>query len=113
MYAHRLSYQLLVGDIPVGKCVLHKCDVPRCVRPLHLFLGTIADNNRDMVAKGRLSDRRGINGPRAILNEQQVIAIRKSYRPWKVPIRVLAERFGVSASAISSILTRRSWKHIP
>lgn len=51
--AHRVSFLVYQGEIPDGMKVLHTCDNPVCVRPDHLRLGTNADNQQDMKAKGR------------------------------------------------------------
>src|ERR1017187_2889980 len=49
MAAHRVSWILEKGPIPFGMFVCHTCDVPLCVKPDHLFLGTQFDNMRDKV----------------------------------------------------------------
>lgn len=58
--AHRLSWLLHIGEIPLDQQVLHRCDNPPCVRPDHLFLGDSHINWLDAVSKGRRArDSRG------------------------------------------------------
>jgi hypothetical protein len=51
--APRASYELHVGPIPEGLMVLHHCDVPACINPKHLYLGTQKENGHDKKVRGR------------------------------------------------------------
>lgn len=109
--AHRLAWQLSNGDIPAGMNVLHKCDVPACINPDHLFLGTQIDNIVDMVAKGRQSRSGAPPGeghPCVKLNESQVRAIREDRRR----LRTIAAEYGVSFGTIWAVRSGKRWKHI-
>lgn len=108
--AHRLSYSLLVGD-PGSLCVLHECDVPACVNPNHLFLGTRTDNAQDKVSKGRQRGPKGEAHPKAKLTAGQVRTIRRRYASG-VLRSVLAREYGVAWNSIKYILNKRNWKHI-
>ncbi len=71
---HRVAWHLASGPIPRGLFVCHRCDNPPCINVDHLFLGTHAENMRDMVSKGR-STRGGRNG-NAKLDGDSVALIR-------------------------------------
>ena len=103
--AHRLAYELHRGPIRAGLLVLHRCDNPLCVNPAHLFLGTNADNMRDMVTKGRGRKER----LERKLTAEQVREIRARFKNGE-STNSLAAEFGVSGSNITHITQRRSWK---
>lgn len=107
---HRVAYQLVVGPIPEGMCVCHRCDNRRCVNPSHLFLGTNLDNMVDKTNKERQA--RGETHPRAILTEAKVIEMRRIYAAGGIIQAELAKHFGVSPGTVGCIVSRHTWKHL-
>jgi len=94
---HRVSFKLFKGDIPEGFLVLHKCDVPLCCNPDHLFLGTAKDNNLDCKEKGRNN-----NGNRH-LTESQIKEMRV-LREKGQQVKAIAEMFNIDRGYCSRLV---------
>jgi hypothetical protein len=153
--AHRWAWTRVNGPIPEGLDVLHRCDVPACVNPAHLFTGTDAVNMADKVAKGRQAKgathgthtrpetrtsgddhwtrqhpervprgaatvmhthpegrRPGEANGNSKLSAEQVQAIRAEVAGGAVQAKVGA-KYGVDQTAVSAIVLRKVWRHIP
>lgn len=98
-------------------CALHRCDNPPCVRPSHLFPGTVPINNHDRHAKGRdaVGDqngsvlhperlRVGVDHWKTKLTWEQVQEIRAMYVRGKTRQVDIAARYGVDQPLISEII---------
>ena len=106
--AHRIAYRLVFGDFPLGLVVSHRCDNPGCVNPQHLFLGTQAENLRDMRIKRRDNPPRGSRHPKARLDESLVARVRADVRSH----RRIAKDYGIGKSTVGMIKAGATWIHV-
>lgn len=97
--AHRVSYELAYGPIPFGLCVIHCCDVPLCVNPTHLILGTQAEIRlANARRKGRLDESRPRTRKLTLADRLTIF-----HTPRHVTGVALAKRYGVTEACISVI----------
>lgn len=130
--AHRVAWMLANGPIPNngsyhGFCICHRCDNPACANSSHFFLGTHADNVKDMNNKGRGNRPRGDNHHYRIhpewiphgeaagnskLTYTKANDIRVRYKAGGISQTRLALEFNVSQATISSVINKSIW-HTP
>jgi hypothetical protein len=112
--AHRLSWIIVNGAIPMGRFLCHRCDNPSCVRPDHMFVGTNHDNVKDMRAKGR-----HVNPPKMIgtsnvnakLTPDDVRRMR-ALREAGATCHELAAIFGVYWGTAYKVCRGETWAHV-
>lgn len=137
--AHRAAWVLVNGSIPTGLCVLHSCDVPCCVNPDHLWLGSNLDNVKDRTNKGRSakgaqnghatkpectprglkhgaytkpeSRRVGVLNGRAKLQPDDVRQIRVLFQQ-SGDKKAIADHFKITPQQVQHIVTGRQWRHV-
>jgi hypothetical protein len=104
--AHRAAWLIYKGEDPGKLFVCHQCDVPSCVNPDHLFLGTHADNTADMVRKNRQSV--GSRRTFAKITEEDVYSALCDARSSSA----IARDLGVHRSVIIRARKGEVWKHV-
>ena len=127
--AGRICLEIITGKrLPPELHACHNCpggDNTACINPAHLWAGTIDDNQKDSMRKGRRPTgdnhglrkhpeavHRGEDNHLALLTTEDVLSIREYGRLGHTQQHI-AEIFGTSRANISCILRRKSWKHLP
>jgi hypothetical protein len=113
--AHRVAYEMATGvKLTDGQVVRHKCDNPGCCNPLHLEAGTQADNNLDMLFRGR--NPKGATHGMASITPTQVREIRYLFHEAggvRGAVRAIAKRTGVNKNIVCCVTQRKTWSDLP
>jgi len=145
---HRTAWEITNGPVPINisgapTYILHRCDVPTCCNPDHLWIGTQKDNMDDMANKGRKAiitgddhhsrrhperlsrgdNHRSRLHPETILKgekhghakitDAQAVAIRTMYVRGGLTQAAIGAMFGICHSSVSQIVNCKRWKHLP
>jgi hypothetical protein len=137
--AHRMSWILAGNDDPGTTCLLHRCRNHRCVRPDHLYIGSLHElkgerppaepatgpmtpfglrrpaprGDSHWTRRDRTRVPRGERSNLAKLREEDVLAIRRMHASGRHRTAELGEMFGVAERSIYHIIRRKTWTHVP
>ena len=106
--AHRIAYTMTRGPIPKGMEICHRCDVPKCVNPSHMFIGTHADNMRDKALKRRAPRLTGKSNGQSKITPALARAIFIRYKAGGVTQDDVARMFRVKRSKVADVVNRRT-----
>lgn len=109
---HRVAWEVTYGPISQVQRVLHRCDVRRCVRPDHLWLGTQRDNLHDGQQKGRMRQWGTTTNPQAKLTIEDVQSIRRRGASKRGEMSALAREYGVDLATISNVIRNKSYRDV-
>lgn len=105
--ASRLAWMLHHKKDAGNLEVCHTCDIPACVNPAHLYLGTHGQNMQDMIDRGGLEKIRAARSP---LTLDQARIIKSVYRVGSYTQDRLAKIFNVHPSTIGGITIGKTWR---
>lgn len=109
---HRASYEAFKGLIPDALQIRHTCDVPCCINPDHLLVGTQKENMGDMISRGRKVVKPGSAHWKSKVTESDIPVIR-ARREAGDKLQDIADDYGMGIEGIHNICSRRVWKHVP
>lgn len=108
----RLMLEAFVGPRPFpGAVARHLNDQERDDRLDNLAWGTPKQNSEDLDRNGHRNPVRGERSGAARVTEAHVLAIRSESARGRT-IQSLSQEFGISKTAIGSIVTGRTWTHV-
>jgi hypothetical protein len=103
-YAHRVAAIVFLDYDPTsGLCVCHRCDIPDCFNPLHLFIATQQENMSDAASKGRMGGKK--------LTATDAGTIKYLLRTGRTQ-RSIAIDYGVSVTTIGQIARGETWRDV-
>lgn len=107
---HSLVLEAFDRPRPEGYVCRHLDGNPHNNHLDNLLWGTVHENTDDRMAHG--TQVRGEKQHLAKVTEADVIEIRRLWNTSRIQQKELAERFGITQTNVSMIVTRQTWKHI-